>query len=132
MAVSGLGGMGKTQLSIHFAKRFHARYSSVFWLNVKDESTLKIGMVNLAMRVTDGDPSQSMSVINNEEQAVERIRLWFSRPENNGWLVVYDNYDDPDIPGMSSATGYDLQRFFPHTQPGVDPDHDACFSIDLC
>jgi AAA ATPase domain len=74
VAVSGLGGMGKTQLCIHFAKRFHKRYSSVFWLNAKHESTLKTGLVNLAIRVADGDPSSSPTVVDNENQAVERIR----------------------------------------------------------
>jgi len=38
----GLGGMGKTQLSIYFAGRFADTYS-LFWLNAKDESTPKPG-----------------------------------------------------------------------------------------
>jgi NB-ARC domain len=109
VAVSGLGGIGKTQLSIHFAKRCQRRYSSVFWLNAKDESSLKTGLVNLAIRLADEGPSSSATVIDNEEQAVEQTRRWLSRPENNRWLVVYDNYDDPDILGMSSATGYGLR-----------------------
>jgi signal recognition particle GTPase len=41
VTLCGLGGMGKTQLSIQFAKRFGETYSSVFWLNAKDENTLK-------------------------------------------------------------------------------------------
>jgi NB-ARC domain len=57
VAVSGLGGIGKTQLSVHFAKRCQGRYSSVFWLNAKDESSLKTGLVNLAIRLADEGPS---------------------------------------------------------------------------
>jgi hypothetical protein len=36
-----LGGIGKTQLSIQFAKWFGETYSTVFWLNANDENTLK-------------------------------------------------------------------------------------------
>jgi hypothetical protein len=41
VVLSVLGGVGKTQLSIHFAKHHHENDSSVIWLNAKDESTLK-------------------------------------------------------------------------------------------
>ena len=44
VALCGMGGMGKTQLSIHMIKRSESRYSSVYWLNAKDEDTLKLGL----------------------------------------------------------------------------------------
>jgi hypothetical protein len=37
----GLGGIGKTQLSIAYAKRHKDNYSVIFWLNIKDEDSLK-------------------------------------------------------------------------------------------
>jgi hypothetical protein len=49
VAVSGLGGMGKT----HFAQRFGNSYSSIFRLNAKDESTLKAGFVDLRLQILD-------------------------------------------------------------------------------
>ncbi|KAK5547272.1 hypothetical protein LTR46_012018, partial [Exophiala xenobiotica] len=36
-----MGGMGKTQPAIAFAKRHHTEYDSVFWLNAASEATLK-------------------------------------------------------------------------------------------
>ena len=37
----GLGGIGKTQLAVAFLKRHRDIYSAVFWLNGKNEDTLK-------------------------------------------------------------------------------------------
>jgi N-terminal domain on NACHT_NTPase and P-loop NTPases len=41
VAITRMGGLGKTQLSIAFAKQYGHGYSSVFWLNAKDEATLR-------------------------------------------------------------------------------------------
>jgi AAA+ ATPase superfamily predicted ATPase len=37
----GLGGIGKTQLAIVYAKRHKDNYSAIFWLNIKDEDSLR-------------------------------------------------------------------------------------------
>jgi hypothetical protein len=37
----GLGGIGKIQLSVIYAKRYRDSYSVIFWLNIKDEDSLK-------------------------------------------------------------------------------------------
>jgi hypothetical protein len=31
---------------------------------------------------------------------------------------VYDNYDDPRLPGMDSSTGYDIRTYFPQRTQG--------------
>jgi NB-ARC domain len=118
VALYGLGGMGKTQLSIHFARKFVGVYSSVFWLNAKDENTLKAGLAALAAQVVENVISVSATNSQEEERMVEQARQWLSRPDNDKWLVVYDNYDDPCLPGIQSSTGYDVRRFFPHRRQG--------------
>ena len=110
VALCGLGGVGKTQLSIHFARRFIDTYSSIFWLNAQDESTLKAGLVELAAQVLE-DPSVNNSY--EEERMVHRVRQWFSRPDNDGWLVIFDNYDNPRVPGTTSTASYDIRDYFP-------------------
>jgi AAA ATPase domain len=118
VAISGLGGMGKTQLSLHFAKRCHPSYSAVIWLNANDETALKAAYVALA-RQFHGEDGQGEAVGKiDEEQAVRTVRQWLSRPENKTWLVVYDNYDDPQLPGLRSSTGYDIRTYFPYSTQG--------------
>lgn len=118
VALCGLGGMGKTQLSIHFARKFVDAYSSIFWLSGKDESTLKAGLAELAAQVVENRISPSVDDAQEGERMVQQARQWLSQPGNDKWLVVYDNYDDPRLPGMDNSTGYDIRHFFPHRAHG--------------
>ncbi|KAL5325008.1 hypothetical protein ACEPPN_006130 [Leptodophora sp. 'Broadleaf-Isolate-01'] len=43
-----LGGIGKTQLSAGYTKRHKDNYSGIFWLNIKDEDSLKQSFVKVA------------------------------------------------------------------------------------
>jgi len=116
VALYGLGGMGKTQLSIHFARRYTDKYTSIFWLNAQDEGVLKAGLAGLAAQVMGEQKSATDS--HEEERMVQQVRQWFSRPENDGWLVLYDNYDNPVVPGITSTTSYDIRDYFPHRGHG--------------
>ena len=73
VAVSGLGGIGKTRLCVQYAKRFHNVYSSVFWLNAKDKSTLKAGLVALAARIQDESVPRSVTDQGGEDRVVQQV-----------------------------------------------------------
>ena len=44
----GLGGMGKTQLAITYARRHKEKYTAIFWLNANDEDSLKLSFRDVA------------------------------------------------------------------------------------
>lgn len=120
VALSGMGGLGKTQLSLAFARQYQAVYSSVLWLNAKDELALRRDFVALS-RILFPNPSQvsgSSSDQQEEEQAVHQVRQWLSADGNDRWLVLLDNYDDPKVPGVKSKTGFDVRRYFPYRSQG--------------
>ncbi|KAK8074024.1 hypothetical protein PG994_004923 [Apiospora phragmitis] len=41
----GLGGIGRTQLAVTYAKRYRDEYSATFWFNIKDEASIKQSFV---------------------------------------------------------------------------------------
>ena len=87
VAIFGLGGMGKTQLSLHFARQDHQRYSAVIWLNASSEVTLKTAYMSLAQRIQrhnkQREAGQSEVIVQlKEKQAIQLVRQWLSQAEN--------------------------------------------------
>lgn len=142
VVVHGLGGMGKTQLAAAYAKRHRDDHSAVFWLNGRDETTLKQGFAKVAERILLYRPS--VAYINNAvhsrdlDEAVQAVKRWLDEPKNDRWLIVYDNYDHPDLAGggssqpnrqmaesntadgdMNVSSLYDIRPFLPDAHQGA-------------
>jgi hypothetical protein len=107
-----MGGLGRTQLSVAFARQYGRDYSSVFWVNAKDEATLKQSFVSLADIILDKVNNSSMTDAADEDHVLHQVRQWFSQQDNDQWLLLFDNYDDPKLHGVNSPTGYDIRQYF--------------------
>ncbi len=109
--------MGKTQLSLHFARQHHQRYSAVIWLNASSEVTLKAAYISLAQRIRchnkqrEAGQSEVIEQL-KEEQAIQLTRQWLSQAETMMWLLMLR------LPGIRSSTGYDIRTFFPYSTQG--------------
>jgi hypothetical protein len=51
--------MGKTQLTIAYATPYRESYSVIFWLNIKDEDSLRQSFANAVKRILLEHPSAS-------------------------------------------------------------------------
>jgi NB-ARC domain len=92
LILGGMGGIGKTQVAITYVKRHRHSYSSTFWLNANTEATLKSSLRAVANRII---PPKTASKL-NDDQVWVHVSNWLSEQDNNRWLLVFDNYDDPD------------------------------------
>ncbi len=52
VVLRGLGGIGKTQLAVAYAKRHKDSYSAIFWLNIKDEESLEQSFAKVAKQIS--------------------------------------------------------------------------------
>jgi tetratricopeptide (TPR) repeat protein len=87
LAISGLGGIGKTQTAIEYAYRYHDEYHAICWLKAESRETLLSDVLTLAHLLNlPQQPDQ------DQEQVVEMIKDWFQ--SHTGWLLIFDNADD--------------------------------------
>ena len=118
ISIVGMGGMGKTQLSLAYIRDCADDYSSIFWVNGKDETSLRQTIADLSAVLFHESASPKIQSADNEKVEIDKVRRWLSEPGNDQWLLVIDNYDDPRLPGMESLTGYDVRAYFPYRAQG--------------
>jgi hypothetical protein len=106
LVLGGMGGIGKTQLAISFAKRHRSSYSSIFWLNATSEAALRTSFRSVANRLL---PLEAIKKL-DEEQIYIHVANWFSEQENTRWLLIFDNHDGPDQ--------YDITKYYPSVAHG--------------
>ncbi|KFZ25299.1 hypothetical protein V502_00223 [Pseudogymnoascus sp. VKM F-4520 (FW-2644)] len=122
VVLHGLGGIGKTQLSVAYAKRHKDSYSAIFWLNIKDEDSVKQSFAKIARQISREHPStlrlSNVDINESLDEVVDAVKAWLSRPNNTRWLMVFDNYDNPKLPSNSDPTAVDIQKFLPESYQG--------------
>ena len=77
-ALYGLEGIGKTQLTVTYAKRYRHNYSAVFWLNIKDIDSLKQSFAKIAKLILRDHPSatqlSNLDMNENLDEVVDAIK----------------------------------------------------------
>jgi GTPase SAR1 family protein len=93
VAITGLGGVGKTQLVLELAYQIKEKYKncSVIWIQATSFESLHQAYLNVAgqLRVPGWE---------DEKADVERlVQEYLSKESARRWLIVFDNADDIDM-----------------------------------
>lgn len=117
--VSGLGGIGKTQLAIRFAKSHEDKFSSIFFIDAYSHDSISQCFRDIHLLLF-GNSSKQLSGVENEttiQQDSSRTREvleWFCLDGNARWLLIFDNVDRQP----SDPEGIDVASFFPPVNRG--------------
>jgi tetratricopeptide (TPR) repeat protein/transcriptional regulator with XRE-family HTH domain len=89
-AISGLGGIGKTQIAVEYAYRFREHYSAVLWVSASSRDAFISDFVMLASFLDLPEKSEL-----DQDIVVSAVKRWLST--NTDWLLIVDNVDDLQI-----------------------------------
>jgi hypothetical protein len=120
--VHGLGGIGKTQLAVEFARKHHHRFSAVFWLDGSSEASLKQSFANMVQKIprselTTNSAAQLSDAAVEADVAVRECQRWLSLESNSCWLLLIDNVDR-DHYDQDDLQAYNVQTYFPDADHG--------------
>ncbi|KAF3920376.1 hypothetical protein ABW20_dc0102479 [Dactylellina cionopaga] len=137
-ALTGTGGIGKTQIALEYAYQYSNDYTAIFWVYAASEDTIRASFIDIMQcivkeqaRITwpesvadyevigsklgipglidgNGIVSTDLGMIGNIKLALFR---WLQLPGNSKWLLIFDNADDLDT--------FDIQEYLPNQGGGA-------------
>lgn len=84
-ALHGMGGAGKTQLTLKYSHEYRDHYSGVWWFRAETETTLQLDAKHLCAEVN--------ATIRDSELPSTALIRWLAQ-QTTPWLLAYDNAEE--------------------------------------
>jgi len=85
-AITGLGGIGKSETAKEYAYRYRNAYRQILWVNAESGTTIEATYRYFTERNRIG------STKDDSETVIRNVKTWMQ--ENNHWLFIYDNAEN--------------------------------------
>ncbi|KAL9591212.1 MAG: hypothetical protein Q9179_007951, partial [Wetmoreana sp. 5 TL-2023] len=118
----GLGGIGKTQLAIAYARKHQHRYSATVWVNGNSRDTVLQSLAAFARHAgirggsepTDRTARQAPDM----KADTDAVLRWLTIGKNGRWLMVFDNVDGDVRSDQEDTQAYSVISFLPAADHG--------------
>jgi tetratricopeptide (TPR) repeat protein len=111
LAITGLGGVGKTQIALELAYRIRDREPecSIFWIPCTSYEAVEQGFMTI---------TQLVGLHNVEPSEVKkRVQSYFSQTDKK-WIIIFDNADEVKMWTKGSLLAPPLKGFIPWSKNG--------------
>src|SRR5947209_16292254 len=98
-AISGLGGIGKTQVAIEYIYRYQHNYDTILWANAGSRDRVLLDFALIAKQLDLPAKNE-----NDQNRMVAAVMKWLTT--NTKWLLVLDSIDDLSIASEFIPTAY--------------------------
>ena len=101
--ISGMGGIGKTEIATEYIHRNRDKYEIIWWIRAEHHDRVRDALVKLGQRLelrqatTDG----------GRDRTIEAVLATLQSEDRPSWLLVYDNAVNP----------LGLQKYLPASRP---------------
>jgi hypothetical protein len=117
----GLGGIGKTQLAIAYARKHQHIYTAIVWVNGYSRDTVLQSLAAFGRRAgiseaLDSTANTTQQAPDTEVEANAALR-WLALKKNRQWLMIFDNVDR-DVQSNEDIQAYDVTSFMPPADHG--------------
>jgi tetratricopeptide (TPR) repeat protein len=102
--ISGLGGIGKTEIATEFIHRNIDKYEIIWWIRAEHHDRVREALVRLGQRLE----LRQASTNSGRDRTIAAVLETLESGARPSWLLVYDNAAQP----------LDLQRYLPRSRPG--------------
>ncbi|KAI4287728.1 MAG: hypothetical protein L6R35_003007 [Caloplaca aegaea] len=117
----GLGGIGKTQLAIAYARNHQDTYSAIVWVNGRSRDTVVQSLAAFGRRASVAGVSQSTTGMTQQapdmNAEADAVLRWLGLGKNSRWLMIFDNVDR-DVPNDEDGQAYNVRSFLPAADHG--------------
>ncbi|KAK3650355.1 hypothetical protein LTR56_006331 [Elasticomyces elasticus] len=112
--VHGLGGIGKTQLCVAFARKYQEDFSAVLWLDGSSEDAVRQSLANAYQRLPATFKTPTVDI----QGSIDGLLQWLSLPDNTGWLLIFDNVDRDLQSVPKDPQAFNYRSFLPSADHG--------------
>jgi tetratricopeptide (TPR) repeat protein len=87
--LTGLGGIGKTQIALEYAYRYMHDYHTIVWVRANSLQTMRSDFASMATLLNLPEKQQP-----EQDQIIAAVKQWFTNMTR--WLLIFDDADNPE------------------------------------